>query len=77
MSRRTKPTSKNDHDRFERRSIDGDAADDEKLQEYAQCISDPDLTEEQKLEAVRSLRDFLICLWGPEASGKKPWMHDK
>lgn len=42
----------------------------ENMLKYAELISDPNLTTEQKLEAVDSLYELLTCIWGPETSGK-------
>lgn len=42
----------------------------ENMLKYAELISDPSLTSQQKLEAVSSLYELLTCIWGPETSGQ-------
>lgn len=42
----------------------------ENMLKYAELISDPSLTSEQKLEVVSSLYELLTCMWGPETAGK-------
>ncbi|UWQ57282.1 hypothetical protein K3722_12180 [Leisingera caerulea] len=51
------------------------AADAEAMLKYAELISDPNLTSEQKLKAACALYELLICLWGPVTSGK-PWNYN-
>ncbi|WP_340249403.1 hypothetical protein [Sulfitobacter pontiacus] len=46
------------------------ATEPEDMLKYAELISDPNLTTEQKLEAASSLYELLTCIWGPETSGK-------